>query len=57
MNPEEFKELRQKTGLNQTQLSKEWGVTDRTVRRWEAGDVPIPSVAEYCLKMMVEVRS
>jgi DNA-binding transcriptional regulator YiaG len=57
MNPEEFKEIRQKTGLNQTQLSKEWGVTDRTVRRWEAGYVPISPTAAYCLRMMVEVRS
>lgn len=52
MTPEEFKELRQKIGLNQTQLSKEWNVTDRTVRRWEAGDVPISPIAAYCLKMM-----
>ena len=57
MTSQEFKELRLQTGLNQTQLSKEWGVTDRTVRRWEAGDVPISPIAAYCLKMMAEVRS
>ena len=57
MTPQEFKALREKLGFNQTQLSKEWGVTDRTVRRWEAGDVPVSPLASYALRLMVLAMS
>ena len=53
MTPQEFRALREQTGLNQTQRANEWGVADRTVRRWEAGDVPITPIAAYALQMMV----
>ena len=54
MTPEEFRELRKRLGLNQTQLAAEWGTTARSVRRWEAGETPIQPVTAYCLRMMVK---
>ena len=57
MTPEEFKSLRQQLGLNQTELAREWGVTDRAVRRWEAGHSPVPPVAAYCLRIMAQAVS
>ena len=54
MNETEFRQLRQKIGLNQTQLANEWGVTDRTIRRWEAGDAPVSPIAAYTLRLMAK---
>ena len=54
MTKEEFKALRMQLGFNQTDLAREWGVTDRSVRRWEAGDAPISPIVAYCLRMMAE---
>ena len=56
MTPEEFKSLRQQLGLNQTELAREWGVTDRAVRRWEAGHSPVPPIAAYCLRMLAGLK-
>ena len=57
MTPKEFKELREQLNFNQTQLAKEWGVTDRTVRRWEAGHAPVSPLASYALRLMVKTMS
>ena len=42
MNKEEFKELRKKLGRTQEELSSQFGVTARTVSRYETGKYPIP---------------
>lgn len=53
MTPEEFKDLRTRLGLSQTRLAAEWGVTARSVRRWEAGDTPVSPIAAHSLRMIV----
>lgn len=49
MTPEHFRTLRERLGLTAEALGRipglRYQVTDRTVRRWEAGDVPIPDDA------------
>ena len=55
MTPEQFKDIRMFLGFTQRQLSETWGMGkngDRTIRRWESGDVPVNPVAAYCIKQM-----
>ena len=42
MTPTEFKAARRGLGLSQNALAARMGVTGRTIRRWEAGTIPIP---------------
>ena len=45
----EFKELRQASGMNQTQFAKYFKVPRRTVQNWESGVNRCP---EYLLELM-----
>lgn len=38
----------------QTHLARAVGVTDRTMRRWVAGDAPIPPPAALAISLLVE---
>lgn len=42
MNPEEFAAIRWLLGLEVEELSTRLDVNERTIRRWEQGDAPIP---------------
>lgn len=42
MTPQELKRHLQRTGLSQTETARRLKVNARTVRRWIAGDSPIP---------------
>jgi len=42
MTPAELKVVREFLGLSSAALAKHLGVSDRTVRHWEAGKYPIP---------------
>ena len=53
MTKRQFRELRKSTGLSQTKLAQEMGVTLRTVSRWETGEFPIPRIAVLALKTVV----
>lgn len=44
-----FKELRQLSGMNQTQMGKYFGIPLRTIQHWEAGTRNCP---EYLLDLM-----
>lgn len=48
----DFKELRHKMGLTQTQVSKVFGIPYSTIQKWEHGHC-VP--ADYILKMMWEI--
>lgn len=57
MTPQEFKQARNTLGLSAAGLANLWGMGangGRTIRRWEAGDVPVNPIAAYCIAMMVE---
>jgi len=48
MTPSEFSEARYKLGFKQRQLAEFWGMGqngERTIRRWEQGDVPVNPIA------------
>lgn len=42
MNPSEFAAIRWLLGLEVEELSSRLDVNERTIRRWEQGDAPIP---------------
>ena len=41
-------------GLSQGELSQRIDVSERGVRRWENGEVPIPKIAELALRYLAE---
>ena len=52
MTGAEFRERRKSLALTQAQLADVWGVHPRTIIKWEAGERPVSSLAEYCLELM-----
>lgn len=42
MSPAELRVVREFLGLSSSDLARHLGVTDRTVRHWEAGKYPVP---------------
>ncbi|MEO0485258.1 MAG: helix-turn-helix domain-containing protein [Pseudomonadota bacterium] len=56
MTADQFKEARESLGLTQTELAAKWGMGkngERTIRRWEQGEVPVNPIAAYCIGMMI----
>jgi DNA-binding transcriptional regulator YiaG len=54
MTPTQFKDARERLGLSQAELSLVFGVaTDRTVRRWEAGERDIPGPVIVLMKLIM----
>lgn len=56
MTPQQFKEARKALGLTQRELAKVWGMPsngERTIRRWERGEVPVNPIADYALGLML----
>lgn len=57
MTNDEFKAARNALCLSQNDLAEVWGMGKnggRTIRKWEAGDVPVNPIAAYCIALMVE---
>ena len=50
MTAREFTRIRGELGISQARLAKALGVTDRTVRRIEAQDCPIPGPVERLMR-------
>jgi len=53
MTSRAFKKSRKSIGYSQPKLSKEMGITTRTITRWENREVSIPKVAEMALELVV----
>lgn len=51
-NIETVKKVRREFGLTQKGLAYYLGVTERQVRRWEAGDTPVPKVVILALQAL-----
>lgn len=52
MSPAEFRVLREWLGLSGPWLARHLGVADRTVRRWESGDWPVPDGVRVALEQI-----
>lgn len=56
MTPQEFKAARKQLGLSIEQMSEalRMGVNGgRTIRRWEAGDIPVTGPAQVAVEYML----
>lgn len=56
MTAADFKQARSNLGLSQRQLAEVWSMGrngERTIRRWEQGDVPVNPIAAYCIALML----
>lgn len=51
-DPQYIFDLIESTGMTQVALAKVLGVTDRTVRRWQAGD-EVTYVVQFALESLV----
>ncbi len=52
MKPERFKQIRKALNLTQAQMAERIGIKNtRTIRRYEAGDAPIPERVRMILKL------
>ena len=49
MTAAEFKQIRLDASLTQSQLAKILGTTERTIRRYETDEQPIPRVAQVAI--------
>jgi DNA-binding transcriptional regulator YiaG len=55
-----FKLARKYLNLSQRDLALVWGMGlngERTIRRWEQGEVPVNPIAAYCIKLMQQKQS
>lgn len=54
MTPKQFQDTRERLGLSQAELALIFGVaSDRTVRRWEAGERDIPGPVIVLMKLIL----
>lgn len=56
MTSQDFKAHRAALNLTQRELAAVWGMGangERTIRRWEKGDLPPNPIAAYCIVMML----
>ena len=52
MTPAEFKAARKALGLTVNAIASELRTNERTIRRWERGDIPIPHTAVLAMKYL-----
>jgi len=57
MTPKELNEAQEKLNLTNKQLSKDVGVSLRSVERWRAGTVKIPGPVEILIKLKLWIAS
>ena len=55
MTPAEFKAARKALGLTITALASEFRTNERTIRRWEHGDIQIPGTAVLAMKYLAGI--
>jgi len=56
MTPAQLQNFLNKNGLSQRGAAKALDLNERSMRRYTAGDVPIPRVVEYALLWIAQVR-
>lgn len=56
MTPKQYAEIIDRLGLSQRAAGAFLGVTERTSRRWIAGDVAIPEAVSKLLHLMARLK-
>lgn len=54
MTPGQLGSIRRKTGLSQAKFAENIGKGERTIRRWEAGSLPVPERAARMIREFVQ---
>lgn len=54
MTPAEFRAALKALGMSQRRLAQVWGVDPVTVNRYATGKLPIPPIAAFALRLMLE---
>lgn len=60
MTPEEFRAAREAAGFTQSSLAAHWDMGKngaRSIRRWEAGSVPVNPIAAHCIRLMLDMQA
>ena len=53
MTPRQLQKFLHDAGLSQSGAAREIGIEPRTMRRYIAGDLPVPRAIEYALRWVV----
>ena len=53
MTPDQLRDLLTRAGLSQRGAARELGIDERTMRRYVAGDLPVPRVVELALTALL----
>lgn len=56
MTPNQLRKLLNSAGLSQSEAARQIDITDRNMRRYIAGDLPIPRTVEFALLYVIEKR-
>jgi DNA-binding transcriptional regulator YiaG len=56
-DPDYVRELLGKAEISQREAARRLGVTDRTMRHWCAGTMPIPYTAQFALECMADEKT
>jgi hypothetical protein len=56
MTKSQLRRLLESHELPQTVAARELGIDPRTMRRYIAGDLPVPKVVEYALQWLLQQR-
>lgn len=51
-----IKQLRQQTGLSQSQFAKKFHINVRTLQRWEQGQTPTPDYVVFMISRIIELE-
>lgn len=53
MTPDQLRKLLDKAGLSQRGAARQLDIDERTMRRYCAGEMPLPRTVEYALRWIV----
>lgn len=56
MTAAQLQKLLDQSGLSQRGAAKELDISERNMRRYIAGDLPVPRVVEYALRWLISQR-
>ena len=53
LDPTEIREARERLDMTQAELAFEFGITPRTVRRWESGEIEPPRLVAFAYQALL----
>lgn len=56
MTATQLQKLLDLAGLSQRGAAKDLGISERNMRRYIAGDLPVPRVVEYALRWLISQK-